>query len=836
MRSIRIQITLITIVAILTSILLVFSASYRILQNETDQNSAGMMNLITMDACKSLEKYFESIEQSVEIAANIAVENMDIVFLMECGAIESEPGNPVRTPEQTAALDDYLASYCEKLKDFFSGVAGYTHGVSAYFFCINPEISRNEQGFFFTKIGKNGFFEQDALDVLKLDPVEPLQDDWYATAVAKGRPVWIGPYRSDQLQDLWICSYFVPIYKAGMLIGLMGMDIPCDTLVAQIEPIQVYDTGYVCLLDAEHRVIYHPELSINGSLDALDIDLDPETLLNDFSSDDLIRYSVRGEERQMSFFTLANGMKLVSIAPADEINAPWIRLIQAILMISVVVILFYVVLILFLMKIITKPLRELTDASKRLADGDYNVDLTYKHSNEIGTLTSAFKQMSDRIRQYIGDLSHQLYHDRMTDLPNMRYFFSLAEEENRRLTAEGKTACILYFDIIGLRYFNRQYGFYKGDTFIVKFAGILRTQFGDLGSCRFNGGHFTAVAQEDLVEDKLRRVLEECETIREGTSLPVRIGVYPLRLEKVDINIACDRAKIACDHNKGGLSSSITYFDEDMLKKGEIYRHIINSLDQALAEGWIRVYYQPIIRAVNGKVCDEEALARWIDPSLGFLAPGDFISALEESRLIYKLDLYMVDQVLEKMKKLKEAGLRVVPQSINLSRMDFESCDVVEEICSRLDAAGIDHDMMTIEITESVIGRDFDYMKEQVERFRRLGFSVWMDDFGSGYSSLDVLQQIHFDLIKFDMRFMERFGEGDESRIILTELMKMAEGLGMKTVCEGVEQPEQVEFLKKIGCTMIQGYYYGKPRPCEGAGAPRGNESELIYESAEEDS
>jgi hypothetical protein len=147
--------------------------------------------------------------------------------------------------------------------------------------------------------------------------------------------------------------------------------------------------------------------------------------------------------------------------------------------------------------------------------------------------------------------------------------------------------------------------------------------------------------------------------------------------------------------------------------------------------------------------------------------------------------------------------------------MDFDSCDIVEEIRRRVDDAGIDRSLLTIEITESVIGSDFDFMKQQVIRFQEMGFQVWMDDFGSGYSSLDVLQNIRFDLIKFDMRFMDGFDSGEEGKIILTEMAKMALGLGVEMVCEGVEQEEQVEFLREIGCTKIQGYYYGKPIPFE---------------------
>ena len=197
------------------------------------------------------------------------------------------------------------------------------------------------------------------------------------------------------------------------------------------------------------------------------------------------------------------------------------------------------------------------------------------------------------------------------------------------------------------------------------------------------------------------------------------------------------------------------------------------------------------------------------------LPPDDFIPYLENAGVIYKLDLYVLDEALRKMNILKAAGEKVVPISVNLSRTDFDACDMVEEIRRRVDEAGIGHDMISIEITESIIGSDFDFMKKQVERFQKIGFPVWMDDFGSGYSTLDVLQDIHFDLIKLDMRFMQRFNESEDSRIIVTELIRMAIDLGVDTICEGVETGEEVGFLRNIGCTKFQGYYYGKPAPFE---------------------
>jgi diguanylate cyclase (GGDEF)-like protein len=406
-------------------------------------------------------------------------------------------------------------------------------------------------------------------------------------------------------------------------------------------------------------------------------------------------------------------------------------------------------------------------------------------------------------------------HDVLTGLPSMAYFFKLADAGRKTLAEEGKQSAILFFDLCGMKSFNRRFGFSGGDDLLRAFGKLLVKYFHDENCCRVSADHFAVYTDAEKLEDKIKKIFQENKELNGGKSLPVRVGIYLDNTEGIDIDRACDRAKIACDKNRNKYISVYEYFSEDMLKALQAQRYFVENLDRALSEKWITVYYQPIVRTANGCVCDEEALARWVDPDKGVIPPAEFIPVLEDTMLIYRLDLYVVEEALAKMKRQAEAGLYVVPISVNLSRADFYACDIVEEICRRVDASGIGRNMLTVEITESIIGSDFEYMKTQVERFSQLGFQVWMDDFGSGYSSLDVLQQIHFDVIKFDMRFMKQFDNTDRSRIILTELMKMAIGLGIETVTEGVETIEQVDFLREIGCTKLQGFFYCCPLPFE---------------------
>lgn len=454
-----------------------------------------------------------------------------------------------------------------------------------------------------------------------------------------------------------------------------------------------------------------------------------------------------------------------------------------------------------------------SDTGVRLAQVWYTDEGSYIPGDETGE-NEFHKLLNNALHRE--SLIRASYYDYLTGLPSMTYFFELADAGCKAMIKNGRKPVFLFMDLSGMKFFNHKHGFGEGDSLLRSFSALLVKHFSNENCCRFGQDHFAVYTEESGIEDVLHELFREWQSTNNSKTLPVRVGIYLNHQADGDISIACDCAKLACDTLRNSYVSAINYYNKTLQDDVDRQHYIVSSLDKAIAEKWITVYYQPIVRATNGRVCDEEALARWIDPDNGLLSPADFIPVLEEAGNIYKLDLYVVDQVIEKIKTISDEGLYVVPQSINLSRTDFDACDIVSEICKRVDTAGISRSLITIEITESIVGTNFEFMKKQVERFRSLGFQVWMDDFGSGYSSLDVLQSLKFDLIKFDMRFVQQL-DNDEGngRIILTELMRMATSLGLETVCEGVEKKEHVAFLKEIGCCKLQGYYYTKPLPLE---------------------
>lgn len=234
-------------------------------------------------------------------------------------------------------------------------------------------------------------------------------------------------------------------------------------------------------------------------------------------------------------------------------------------------------------------------------------------------------------------------------------------------------------------------------------------------------------------------------------------------------------------------------------------------LEKAIENGEFEVYYQPIIHTISGSLCGFEALVRWHHPTLGFLSPAQFLPSLEETKQIYHLDIHIIEKVCQWYATLVAAKAPVVPVSINLSRSDFESENMFGVVEAMTQRYGMPREMLNIEITESAFSDRENLMALNVERFRNAGYQVWMDDFGSGYSSLNTLKDYVFDELKIDMGFLSDMSL--RSKRIIRSIISMAKDISMVTVVEGVETREQVDFLKAIGCDRMQGYYFSRPLP-----------------------
>ena len=271
-------------------------------------------------------------------------------------------------------------------------------------------------------------------------------------------------------------------------------------------------------------------------------------------------------------------------------------------------------------------------------------------------------------------------------------------------------------------------------------------------------------------------------------------------------------------HNDGRDKKGIRSYTHSKKEKRnlarlELEKHIESHIEEAIAEKQVKVYLQPNVRGLTQRVCGAEALSRWIDPKYGMIYPGDFISVLEKTLKIHLLDLYVFREICKNLGERLERKETVFPISLNFSRLDFNIGDFLDQLELIVEQYHVPKNLLHIEVTESVVMHNEGYMKYVVKKLHELGYQVWMDDFGSGYSSLNLLKEFELDTFKIDMRFLSDMGK--KSLIIIYSILYMAKEIGIHTVAEGVETEEQFRFLKHAGCERMQGYYFGRPEPME---------------------
>ena len=376
---------------------------------------------------------------------------------------------------------------------------------------------------------------------------------------------------------------------------------------------------------------------------------------------------------------------------------------------------------------------------------------------------------------------------------------------------------VIWFNLDNFKMFNKRFGFDRGDEILKEIAMILGSIFPSDDSnhnllARFSDDNFVVFTEWTMAEANIESVQEYLYSLHENVTLRLRAGIY-FPSENEDIRLSCDRAKLACDSIRKNHSVSSCMFHDGMSRELALQQYILDTLDAALTHEYITVLYQPIVRLSTGKICGAEALARWNDPEAGIISPAKFIPTLEKYREIHRLDIYAMKRVCSDYMTRNKEGLPVVPVSVNLSRLDFELCNIINEIELAMTLSNIPRSMMNIEITESINDEDMTVLNLGIERFRALGYEVWMDDFGSGYSSLNVLKDYSFDTIKFDMKFLHGFdvNKSEKAKYIISSNLEMARLMGMQALAEGVETPEQLKYLRSIGFDKAQGYYFGRP-------------------------
>jgi EAL domain-containing protein (putative c-di-GMP-specific phosphodiesterase class I) len=288
------------------------------------------------------------------------------------------------------------------------------------------------------------------------------------------------------------------------------------------------------------------------------------------------------------------------------------------------------------------------------------------------------------------------------------------------------------------------------------------------------------------------------------------IGIYKIADKSIPVSMMSDRANIALSTVKTNRFVRIAIYDEAMYKDIVQECELSTELTRAIEEDELKIYLQPQV-SVEGVVTGAEALVRWEHPLRGLLNPVDFLPIFEKNYRIVDIDKYVWELACRQLRKWNDEGIYNLYISVNISPRDFECIDVYETLTSLVEKYDIDPEQLRIEITETTIMQNPERQIELIGKLRLAKFYVEMDDFGSGYSSLGMLKDMHLDAIKLDMRFLGRGVEQERGRKVIELTVKLIKELGMTAIAEGVETQEEVDYLREIGCDVFQGFHYSKP-------------------------
>ncbi len=415
-------------------------------------------------------------------------------------------------------------------------------------------------------------------------------------------------------------------------------------------------------------------------------------------------------------------------------------------------------------------------------------------------------------------LTHVSDFDRLTGLLSRPAFVKVVETtvEVDAAGIEAGEYALVFFDIIRFKVINDLFGMEEGDRLLKYIADVMvRTVKEEDAVCRMNADRFILLTHNEgaALERLVEAIVESVTAYDLPYKINCNVGVYVTNNAKISAESMIDRAVLAQSSIKGSYISKYNYYTEsmrnDMLSEQEISGIMLN----ALLEKQFVVYYQPQYNHSTGMLVGAEALVRWMHPDRGMISPGIFIPIFEKNGFITRLDLYVFEEVCIFLRKCMDEGLPIVPVSSNFARYDIFQPNFVEKLEALREKYQIPSQYLRVEITESAIMGGSKHANEIVHKLHDCGYVVEMDDFGSGYSSLNVLKDIELDIIKLDMLFMKEDSDSKRGGTILSSIVRMAKWLGMPVIAEGVEHLEQADFLKSIGCDYIQGYLYSKPLP-----------------------
>ncbi|HBG3481660.1 TPA: EAL domain-containing protein [Clostridioides difficile] len=403
------------------------------------------------------------------------------------------------------------------------------------------------------------------------------------------------------------------------------------------------------------------------------------------------------------------------------------------------------------------------------------------------------------------------YEDKVTDIGNQNKFYR--ECSKYLLDKPSLNYIIVYFDINNFKMINDTFGYEFGDNLLITIAKALKEELteGEVYA-RLSSDYFAIFCDYKNGRNKIIRKLDNIRSNIESNlsivfEISLCVGIYFVEEGEVDIQKAVNKANMARSVAKG---KNINYaiYNEDVRNKLSEESMILDDIKIALVKNQFEVYYQPKFSLVTGEMIGSEALIRWNHPEHGFISPAVFIPIAEKSKLILKIGRFVFERVCNDLYEWKKQGKKIVPVSVNLSRVELYQPDIVKFINKTIKMYNLSSDFIEIEITETVAINELNILKNVLNELRTYGFSISMDDFGTGYSSISCLRDMPIDILKLDKSFLGGIEHDERSRNI-------AKSLDLVVIIEGVESKEQAELMKQFGCDLVQGFYFARPMPAK---------------------
>lgn len=410
---------------------------------------------------------------------------------------------------------------------------------------------------------------------------------------------------------------------------------------------------------------------------------------------------------------------------------------------------------------------------------------------------------------------NQLKYDQLTGMYSREFFYQMVIK--RLAEHPEKEYSIVCSNIENFKLYNDAFGVKAGDRLLCSIAGIARSALGETCICgRFAADRFLFLQERSMeAADRLSASSLNASHHSAACNAIIKWGVYEIVDRSVPVEQMCDRAFLAVDSIKGKYHKWVAVYDDEVRSRLLRTQAITDAMESALSQGQFSVYLQPKYSLNDDCLCGAEALVRWTHPELGFLSPGEFIPIFERNGFITRLDRYVWEEVCRLIQTWSGKGMLSLPVSVNVSRADLYQPNLVETLTELVRRYDVPPAFLHLEITESAYTDNPTQIIDTVRELRNRGFVIEMDDFGSGYSSLNMLNQMKIDILKLDMKFIQSETAKPTDRGILHFIVDLAKWMSLGVVAEGVETREQLNRLREIGCDYVQGYFFSKPIPAE---------------------